>query len=63
MGFPTIWCMRLPFVHLGLVLTALTGAPVLALEAAPLSIAASGPTPDAKVQAKLDLADRFIRRV
>ncbi|MBL0698024.1 DPP IV N-terminal domain-containing protein [Comamonas sp. JC664] len=52
--------MRLRFVPLGLLLASLTGAPVLALEDAP---AASGATPDAATQAKLDLAHRFTRRV
>lgn len=55
--------MRFPFVPLGLVLTALTGAPVLAVDDAPLPFATSGATPDARVQAKLDLADRVLRRV
>ncbi|AKQ68332.1 hypothetical protein A176_005244 [Myxococcus hansupus] len=41
-------------------LTALSGAPALALEDAP---PASGATPDAGTQAKLDLAHRFTRRV
>ncbi|NTX40809.1 DPP IV N-terminal domain-containing protein [Myxococcus sp. CA033] len=55
--------MRFPCVPLGLLLTALTGAPVLALDGESPSAVASGPTPDAKVQAKLDLANQFNRRV
>ncbi|NTX57519.1 DPP IV N-terminal domain-containing protein [Myxococcus sp. CA051A] len=55
--------MRFPCVPLGLLLTALTGAPVLALDGESPSADASGPTPDATVQAKLDLANQFNRRV
>ncbi|TQF10316.1 prolyl oligopeptidase family serine peptidase [Myxococcus llanfairpwllgwyngyllgogerychwyrndrobwllllantysiliogogogochensis] len=55
--------MRFPCVPLGLLLTALTGAPVLALDGESPSADASGPTPDATVQAKLDVANQFNRRV
>ena len=52
--------MRLSFVPLGLMLMVLTGAPALAIEDAP---PASGATPDAATQAKLDLAHQMTRWV
>ncbi|MFP2956345.1 DPP IV N-terminal domain-containing protein [Myxococcus sp. 1LA] len=55
--------MRFLLGPLGLTLVALAATPALATADAPLPQVADGATPDAKVQAKLDLADRYLRRV
>ncbi|MCP3165750.1 S9 family peptidase [Myxococcus sp. QH3KD-4-1] len=55
--------MRFPFMPLGVVLATLTGAPVLALDGDARSVTTYEPIPEASVQAKLDVADQFTRRV